>query len=202
MNSEINLQTPPQSKKRSFQSVQIKIYGRFMLEDRSEYSCQVLEMSSENIALRAERNGKPGEKVIAYIDHIGRIEGVVERIFQNGFAMKILASKRKRAKLASQLTWLVNRHELGLTEERRHERTVPHNPASVLHLTDGRQYPCRIIDLSLSGAAIEIQVKPALGVQVSLGTMRGEIVRHFEEGVAIEFSDIQRPEALDAEFNS
>jgi hypothetical protein len=72
----------------------------------------------------------------------------------------------------------------------------------VLHLLDGRQYPCRIIDLSLSGAAIEIEVKPAVGVQVTLGTMRGQIVRHFEEGVAIEFAIVQRPETLDAEFNA
>jgi hypothetical protein len=73
---------------------------------------------------------------------------------------------------------------------------------SVLQLMDGRQYQCRIIDLSLSGAAIEIEVKPAIGIQVTLGTMRGQVVRHFEDGVAIEFAVIQRPETLDAEFNS
>ena len=72
----------------------------------------------------------------------------------------------------------------------------------MLKLADGRQYQCRIIDLSLSGAAIEIEVKPALGVQVTLGTMRGQVVRHFEDGVAIEFAVVQRPETLDSEFNA
>jgi hypothetical protein len=71
---------------------------------------------------------------------------------------------------------------------------------SVLHLLDGRQYPCRIIDLSLSGAALEIEVKPAVGMQVTLGTMRGQVVRHFEDGLAVEFAVIQRPETLDSEF--
>ena len=71
---------------------------------------------------------------------------------------------------------------------------------SILHLVDGRQYPCRIIDLSLSGAAVEIEVKPAIGIQVTLGTMRGQVVRHFEDGLAIEFAVVQRPESLDAEF--
>lgn len=32
--------------------------------------------------------------------------------------------------------------------------------------------------------------------------MRGQIVRHFEDGVAIEFAVIQRPETLDSEFNT
>ncbi len=202
MNSAANVQTPSQSERRSFQRVRIKVYGRFMLEDRSEHPCQVIEMSPGNMALRTDRIGEPGERVIAYIDHIGRVEGVIVRTFQSGFAMTVLASERKREKLAAQLTWLANRHELDLPEDRRHERVAPRNPISVLHLLDGRQYPCRIIDLSLSGAAIEIEVKPAVGVQVTLGTMRGQIVRHFEEGVAIEFAIVQRPETLDAEFNA
>ncbi|WP_421913259.1 PilZ domain-containing protein [Mesorhizobium sp.] len=193
---------PSRAERRNFQRVRVKIYGRFMLEDRTEHPCQVVDMSPGNVALRTERVGMPGEKVIAYIDHIGRIEGVVTRTLQDGFAMTVIASDRKKDKLAAQLTWLANKHELDLPEDRRHERVAPRNPTSVLQLTDGRQYQCRIIDLSLSGAAIEIDVKPAIGVQVMLGTMRGQVVRHFEDGVAIEFAVIQRPETLDSEFNT
>ena len=192
---------PAKAERRSFQRVRVKIYGRFMLEDRTEHACQVIDMSPGNVAFRADRIGHPGEKVIAYIDHIGRIEGVVTRTQGDGFAMTVIASERKRDKLAAQLTWLANKHELDLPEDRRHERVSPRNPMSVLKLSDGRQYQCRIIDLSLSGAAVEIDVKPALGVLVTLGTMRGQVVRHFEDGVAIEFAVVQRPETLDAEFN-
>jgi hypothetical protein len=49
----------------------------------------------------------------------------------------------------------------------------------------------------MSGAAVEIAVKPALGVQVVLGTMRGQVVRHFEDGIALEFSNVQHPEMLE-----
>jgi hypothetical protein len=189
------------TERRNFQRVRVKIYGRFMLEDRSEHPCQVIDMSPGNVAFRAERSGEPGEKVIAYIDHIGRVEGVVTRTLEDGFAMTVIASERKRNKLAAQLTWLANKHELDLPEDRRHERVSPRNPMTTLQLADGRQYPCRIIDLSLSGAAVEIEVKPALGVLVMLGTMRGQVVRHFEEGVAIEFAMVQHAETLQAEFD-
>jgi hypothetical protein len=37
-------------------------------------------------------------------------------------------------------------------------------------------------------------------VQVTLGTMRGQVVRHFDEGIAVEFAVVQRPEMLDAAF--
>jgi len=195
-------QAPSRSERRNFQRVRVKIYGRFMLEDRTEHPCQVIDMSPGNVALRADRVGEPGEKIIAYIDHIGRIEGVVTRTLQDGFAMTVIASDRKKDKLAAQLTWLANKHELDLPEDRRHERMAPRDPVSALHLSDGRQYQCRIIDLSLSGAAIEIDVKPALGVQVTLGTMRGQVVRHFDDGIAIEFANVQHAETLDQEFNA
>jgi len=190
----------PRAERRNFQRVRVNVYGRFMLEDRSEYPCQVIDMSPGDVAFRAERTGQPGERVIAYLDHIGRIEGVITRIFDDGFAITLVASDRKRDKLAAQLTWLANKHELDLPEDRRHERVSPRNPISVLKLDDGRQYQCRIVDLSLSGAAIELDVKPAIGVQVSLGTMRGRVVRHFEDGVAIEFASLQQPETLESAF--
>lgn len=83
-----------------------------MLEDRSEHPCQVVDMSPGNVAFRCERIAEAGERVIAYLEHIGRIEGVVTRLMEDGFAMTIVASDRKRDKLAAQLTWLANKHEL------------------------------------------------------------------------------------------
>ncbi|MEO3385710.1 PilZ domain-containing protein [Mesorhizobium sp. CAU 1741] len=192
---------PSRTERRNFQRVRVKIYGRYMLEDRSEYPCQVIDMSPGDVAFRADNFGQLGEKVIAYLDHIGRIEGVVTRRLDGGFAMTIIASERKRDKLAAQLTWLANKHELDLPEDRRHERVSPRNPMTVLALEDGRSYQCRIIDLSLSGAAVELDVKPALGLPVTLGTMRGRVVRHFEDGVAIEFAALQREDTLVKEFS-
>ena len=40
--------------------------------------------------------GLVGEKVIAYIDHLGRIEGVITAQIDGGFVMDISASSRKR----------------------------------------------------------------------------------------------------------
>ncbi|SFI70449.1 PilZ domain-containing protein [Aerobium aerolatum] len=192
---------PARMERRDFQRVRVKVYGRYMLEDRSEYPCQVIDMSPGDVALRSSKRGALGEKVIVYLDQIGRLEGVVTRSLEDGFAMTIIASERKRDKLAAQLTWLANKHELDLPEDRRHERVSPRNPITTLDLGDGRQYRCRIVDLSLSGAAIEIDVKPAIGLPVTLGTMRGRVVRHFEDGIAIEFAALQREDTLLEHFD-
>jgi len=182
---------PSRAERRNFQRVRVKIYGRFMLEDRTEHPCQVTDMSPGNVALRADRIGEPGEKVIAYIDHIGRLEGVVTRTLDDGFAMTVIASERKRDKLAAQLTWLANKDLLNLPADRRHERVVPDNRHSTVVLDDGRRYNCKIIDISLSGAAIELAVRPAMGTPVTLGRMRARVVRHFADGVGVEFVSAQ-----------
>jgi c-di-GMP-binding flagellar brake protein YcgR len=189
------------SERRSHERLRIKLYGRFMLEDQTEHACAVEDISTGNLSVRADHIGEPGEKVIVYLDQIGRLEGVITRTDIGGFALTIVASDRKREKLAAQISWLNNRDKHGSIEDRRHERIAPRNPMSVLHMSDGRKYQCRIIDLSLSGAAIEIDVKPAMGTPVVLGSMHGQIVRHFEEGVAIQFASIQAADTLEQNFN-
>lgn len=189
-----------QSERRDFQRVKVTVYGRYMLQDRSEHACQVVEMSPGNAALIAERPGRVGERVVVYLDHIGRIEGCITRLTDDGFAMTISASERKRDKLAAQLTWLANRHELDLPEDRRHDRITPRNPVSTLQLPDGSEHRCRIVDLSLSGAAVETDVKIKPGTQVFLASVRARVVRQFEGGAALEFAVIQEQDALLARF--
>jgi len=188
----------PQPEQRSFQRVSVNLPGRLMLASHDEYDCTVIDMSPGDAAFLCAARPRMGERIIAYVDHLGRIEGTVALVSDTGFAITLNATDRKREKLAAQLTWIANKHELGLPEDRRHNRLTPRNTSTDLTLDDGRRYPCRIIDLSLSGAAVDIDVRPALGTSVQLGHMKGRVVRHFQEGVAIEFSSIQSKEALTA----
>lgn len=170
-----------------FQSVKVSLLGRYMLADRREFPCQVLEMSPGDAVVIAPVAGVEGEKVIVYLDHLGRIEGSILHSIDGGFSMDIVASPRKRDKMAAQLTWLANKDLLDMPEDRRHERVVPDNRHSTVVLDDGRRYNCKIMDISLSGAAIEIDVRPAMGTALTLGRMRARVIRHFTEGVAVEF---------------
>ncbi len=61
--------------RRRFSRVEINVLGRFMLENRREYPCQVINMSPGSAALISPVIGEVGERVVAYLDHIGRVEG-------------------------------------------------------------------------------------------------------------------------------
>ncbi|HZP78661.1 MAG TPA: PilZ domain-containing protein [Pseudolabrys sp.] len=190
---------PLAEERRRHQRVKVNLLGRYMLADRREFPCQVINMSPGGMALIAPVAGAAGERVIAYVDHLGRLEGVIARTFENGFAMTISATLRKRDKLAAQLTWLANRHILNLPEDRRHGRFVPKRPAARLVLPNGTNVTCRIIDLSLSGAAIAMAAdqRPAVGAIITVGKAQARVVRHIEDGFAVEFTRLQHPDFVE-----
>lgn len=178
--------------RRQHQRVSLKLLGRFMLPDRNEYPCQVLNMSPGGIALSTPICGDVGDRVVVYIDQVGRVEGTVSRVFDGGFAVDAVLPERKRERLADQLTWLANQSLLSDPEARRDPREVPDNPLSNVVLADGTRVPCTILDMSVSGASVSCQSKPQIGEDVMLGRTRGRVVRHHEDGFAIAF--MQRTE--------
>jgi hypothetical protein len=186
--------------RRRHRRVPVTVFGRFMREDKQEYPCQVINMSAGGMAVLAPVVCQDGERIVAYLDNLGRIEGVVVRSFEGGFAMRILASLHKRERIANLLTWLTNQKALGLGEERKHERVVPRINASKLILPNGDVHNCRVIDVSLSGASVACAIKPEIGTVVILGRMRGRVVRHHDQGIALQFVELQDPDSLARTF--
>lgn len=183
--------------RRRFQRVKVTLLGRYMLEDRREFPCQIMDMSPGGVALFATERPRIGERIVAYIDELGRIEGVAVRYLPNGFALTLTMPRAKREKLADQLTWFANRAALGLPEDRRHERITPREAGTTLRIPDGGEHVVRIIDVSLSGAAIATTAKPKIGAIVTIGQKQGRVVRVAAEAIAIEFLRLLPVEIFD-----
>lgn len=186
--------------RRRFKRVSLRLLGRFMRADTREYPCQLVNMSPGDMAILSPIAAELGERIVVYVDHVGRIEGEVVRIFKGGFALMIHAGAYKREKLANQLTWLINREHFDSAEERTHERVVPKKALAKLVFANGDAQDCRVLDVSLSGASVAINPKPEIGTEVVLGLMRGQVVRHHDQGIGIRFSEIQNPDALERNF--
>jgi hypothetical protein len=184
--------------KRRHQRVRVAVLGRYMLTDRQEYPCQTVDMSPGGVRLTCAVVGEVGERVVLYLEHIGRIEGTIARHTGDGFAVQLAATPRKRERIASQLTWLVNRELLGLPEGRTHERVVPVRATVILRLDGGREVPARIIDFSMSGAAMTCTATPPLGSVVVVGSTPSRLVRYFDGGFGVQFMLPLSPERFHA----
>lgn len=182
---------------RRFQRVPVLLHGRLMLPDRSEHECMTVDMSPGGTLLKCAARGHLDDRVVAYIETIGRIEGHITRQTAEGFAMTIAATSRRRDKLAAQLTWLTNRGELGLPEDRRHERYIPRNPHGRLTTATGAEAMVRLIDVSLSGAAFNTDISFDRGDLIMLNQTPARIVRIFDRGVACEFTRAPAQDAFE-----
>jgi hypothetical protein len=49
------------------------------------------------------------------------------------------------------------------------------------------------MDISLTGVSLRTRSRPAIGEIVTIGTVEGRVTRHFDDGIAVEFSRRARP---------
>jgi hypothetical protein len=159
------------------------IFGRFMLPDMSEYPCQVSSIDADGVKLLSDHTVEPDTPIIAYLDDIGRVDGTMDKVVEDGFYVAFNLTGRRRERMERRLEWF----ETSDPDERRDDRFVPKDAASQITLNDGREYPCEVVDISVSGASIKTSVLPSIGTYLSLGRMRGRVVRFTSDGIAIEF---------------
>ncbi len=166
--------------------VALSLFGRYMLPDMSEHPCQVTDISIAGAMFLTETPPFSGLPLVAYLEELGRVEALSGQHVPGGFRITFTVKGSRLEKLESRIKWLGQR-QAGEEDGRRHSRFEPRDNHSQITLPDGRVYSCEVLDISLSGAGIKVDVMPNLGTYVMLGKMRGRIVRYLENGVGIEF---------------
>jgi len=189
-NSDAELQLG--ADKRRYRRVVLHMHLRYLLPDGRERAGELIDISAGGLAIKSEEPVSAGDHIIIYIDGLGRFEGAVVRTLEEGFAVELKSNQRKREKTADQLTWAVNEQSLGLKQERRHTRVNVRKSAE-LKRADGSVIMCRVVDMSLSGLAVEISEKLPIGEIIKIGQMEGRVVRHFPNGVGVEFLHVKQP---------
>jgi hypothetical protein len=168
----------------------LNLHVRFLLQDGSENAGIVDDISIGGMNIVSNVAAEDGSVIIAYVEDLGRLEGVVARVDDRGIAVRLVLSPLRREKLQERLG-----AGLGIPapakgiEGRRFERETTKG-AAMVRRADGTELAARVTDLSLGGVAVEAAEWPPLGEQVMVGKMRGRVVRHNENGFAIEFSEM------------
>ena len=181
--------TPRMSRdeRRRNKRVLVELNGRFLAEGSRDQGLLTRDVSCGGARFVSRHQPPPLSRLICYLDEIGRIECEVVRPTEDGFAVRFLVTDRKKDKIADRLTWLFNKKVLGLADEREAPRYAAGGPALVTR-EDGRVLQCRTVDISLTGAAFETDgPSPYVGETVSVGHLKGEVVRTLRNGFAIRY---------------
>jgi hypothetical protein len=165
-------------------SFALSLPGRFMRPDKLDYACRLKDISVGNAAFVTATPATVGEKLIVYLMHLGGLEGSVVRRTNDGFAMSITATQRKRDNFAARIQLLMARNDLAESDERMSPRT-PTTGMGTMMLADGTVLECPMLDVTGSGISIVTPIKPMVGTEVIFANERAVIVRHHDEGVAL-----------------
>jgi hypothetical protein len=192
--------------RRSDVRIVVSLPGRYSLAnrrntrgERRQFACRAINISCSGVALAVPVQGALGERVLADIEHFGKLEGTIERLLDNrGFVARIAASDEEREKLVDKIDWFEKHKNLEVPDKRTQARFVPDDPYSILLLADGSMVTCFVIDLSVSGAAVSADLVPEIGTVLAVGKVVGRVARHFSGGFAVQFVQVQDRENVEA----
>lgn len=185
---------------RKHRRLPLQLSGRFMRADRSEYTCQLRDISVGGAAIITPHAPEIGERVVVYLEHLGGLEGTVSRLTPDGFAFAFKVTEHKREKLAAQIMWLINRDDFPEETGRLHERVGTRGRRTTLRVEEGVIIDVELLDVSASGASIGTPARPPIGSLVIAGRTRAIVRRHHGHGIGLQFLSLLSPEALRERF--
>lgn len=174
--------------RRRHRRVQWAVRVRGLTSEGEEFTCSTVDVCAGGLRINLARPLSKGDNLVLYIDGIGRVEGVVARVLnQIGYAVQFTVPPRKRDKIGDQLTWLINKDRLGLSDEREAERR-PGGGQVVAIYGNRISIACAVADVSIFGVALKTAgPRPMIGDRVQLGERAGTCVRYIDGGFAVDF---------------
>ena len=173
--------------RRRHRRLPLSLEARVVLPGGAETQGKVACASAGGAQIVAPVAPRLDETVVVYADRLGRLEGRVLRATRDGFVLAFSKRASRAKRLADALTWIAN---MGPERDRRAARRYQKDEAATLVREGGDAVACRILDISTTGASVGIDAhaRPAIGEAVTVGKMRGRVVRHHEAGIGMAFA--------------
>lgn len=161
------------------------------------FACHTKRVSPFRMIVDVPVVGKVGERVTSYFQDFGEFQCTISATLKSGFLMELEMTRARRAWMSEKLTWLEKKQkDDGIQELRRDARFVPQASHTFLTVADGSIHPCFIIDVSAAGVAVSCEYDPPIGTPLAVGACVGRVIRKFDNGFAVKFTETQQQDDL------
>lgn len=161
------------------------------------FACRTKRVSPFRMIVDVPVVGKIGDRVTSYFEDFGEFQCTISATLKSGFLMELDMTRARRAWMSEKLTWLEKKQkDDGIQELRRDARFVPQASHTFLTVADGTTHPCFIIDVSTAGVAISCEYDPPIGTPLAVGACVGRVIRKFDNGFAVKFTEKQQRDDL------
>lgn len=162
----------------------LKLPGRYMLSDGGEFRCHTIDVSATGIAIQAYVVAKVGERVVAYLDELGRIEGVVVRRGEDWFAIDARTSQSRIDRIAQKIAALSGESSEAFAVAPTEAQVRP----AALRTTFGQDFVVRIADETPTGAKVLADFKLLPGAHVTIDGRQAVVDLDSPDGFRVVFA--------------
>lgn len=155
------------------------------------------DISTQGISFRSAVVPEVGSVLTCSIRFVGTFEARVVAGSFNTFCVRLTASRGRIAEIIRTMMALAREQDHPSESGRRHRRITPRRRDVLVKLDDGHVLPGRLINVSVSGAALHLSRPVAVGTSLILGTTAGKVVRQIGDGVGVVFDAALDPARVD-----
>ena len=161
----------------------LKLRGRYMLADGGEFHCQTIDVSATGVAIQAYVVAKLGERVVVYLDELGRVEGVVVRRGGDWFAIAARTSQSRIDRIAQKIAALCGESGEAFAVAPIDARIR----SATLRTAFGQDFAVGVSGETEVSAKVLADFKLLPGARVTIDGLRAVVERDSPDGFFVEF---------------
>jgi len=174
----------PSTGQREFQRFPVALDGMIFAAGAT-HACQLIDLSAGGARLHpAHRPTLTGDLVL-FIQSFGRYRAQIIRSTQTEMSVRFMAEEETVLSLLKGLSTYVKGFDTPHIKLRKETRVAAPMPA-VCRDANGVAIPCEIVNASLRSMSITMTQRPQIGTLVMLGRTRVRVMRHHDNGIAVQ----------------
>ena len=128
-----------------------------------------------------------GETLTCSIRHAGTLEALVIERGRSQFVARVLRAEQSLPATVRRFLDLAGEQNTEAPRHRVDPRFVPDRPDILVTTASGVQVPGRLLNVSVSGAALQVDIPLEPGMRITLGRTPATVARCFEDGIGAVF---------------
>lgn len=154
---------------------------------RSDFYAVTMDFCAVGLRFGSAVVPELGETLTCSIRHAGTLEALVVERGRTQFVARVLRAELPLSATVRRLLDLADEQNIDAPRYRVHPRFVPDRTDILVTTASGVRAPGRLINVSASGAALQVDLPLEPGMRITLGCTQATVARCFEDGVGAVF---------------
>lgn len=171
------------TERRRSRRTRLNLRGRYMLADGGEHPCETIDVSVTGLAISAYVVADLKERVVAYIDELGRLEGIVARRGSDWFAIDVKIPQSRIDRLAQKIAALSG--DAGASTSRAPELQMR---SAELRTEFGQSFAVRLCNATRFSARVQANFELLPGTRVTVDQRPAVVAHDTADGFILDFT--------------